>query len=53
MIWRLDASAGAVRVCCRTLKIDVPELKKLADVLCEHCADGAGCKIYERRPVGL
>ena len=41
---------GRCTVCCKTLKIDVPELKKLADVLCAHCADGAGCKIYDRRP---
>jgi len=41
---------GSCTVCCKTLKIDVPELKKLADVLCDHCAQGIGCKIYERRP---
>jgi hypothetical protein len=41
---------GACTVCCSTLKIDVPELKKLADVLCAHCVQGAGCKIYESRP---
>ena len=41
---------GRCTVCCKTLKIDVPELKKLADVPCAHCANGAGCKIYDRRP---
>ena len=41
---------GRCTVCCKTLKIDVPELKKLADVLCDHCTEGAGCKIYEHRP---
>lgn len=41
---------GACTVCCKTLKIDAPELKKLADVLCPHCTLNAGCKIYETRP---
>ncbi len=41
---------GSCTVCCKTLKINVPELKKLAAVLCDHCAAGVGCKIYESRP---
>jgi hypothetical protein len=41
---------GRCTVCCKALKIDVPELKKLAAVLCEHCTEGIGCKIYETRP---
>jgi hypothetical protein len=41
---------GPCTVCCRTLKIDAPELKKLADVLCTHCTPGGGCRIYENRP---
>ena len=41
---------GACTVCCKTLKIDAPELKKLAGVLCQHCSQGVGCKIYETRP---
>jgi hypothetical protein len=41
---------GACTVCCKTLKINVPELKKLAAVLCDHCIEGAGCRIYETRP---
>ena len=41
---------GRCTVCCKTLKIDAPELKKFADVLCNHCTEGAGCKIYEHRP---
>ena len=40
---------GACTACCRTLKIEAPELKKLADVLCPHCANG-GCAIYQSRP---
>ena len=41
---------GSCTVCCKVLKIDVPELKKLAGVLCEHCTENVGCKIYETRP---
>ena len=41
---------GSCTVCCRTLKIDAPELKKLADVLCENCILGGGCRIYDTRP---
>jgi hypothetical protein len=41
---------GTCTVCCRTLKIDAPEPKKFADVLCEHCTPARGCKIYENRP---
>ena len=40
---------GGCTVCCKALKIDVPELKKLAGVLCRHCT-GVGCGIYETRP---
>jgi hypothetical protein len=42
-------ACGTCTVCCKTLKIDAPELKKLADVLCGHCT-ASGCKIYEARP---
>ena len=41
---------GSCTVCCKALRINVPELKKLAGVLCEHCTEGVGCKIYETRP---
>jgi len=41
---------GPCTTCCRTLKIDAPELKKLADVVCPHCTEGGGCKIYANRP---
>lgn len=40
---------GGCTVCCKALKIDVPELKKLADVLCPHCT-GTGCGTYDTRP---
>lgn len=45
-----ERGCGACTVCCKTLKIDAPELKKLAGVLCQHCSQGVGCKIYESRP---
>ena len=45
-----DRNCGTCTVCCKTLKIDAPELKKLADVLCEHCTLGHGCKSYANRP---
>ena len=41
---------GTCTVCCKVLKINVPELKKLAAVLCEHCTENVGCRIYETRP---
>jgi hypothetical protein len=40
---------GACRACCEVLKIDVPELKKKAGVLCRHHT-GMGCGIYATRP---
>jgi len=41
---------GGCTVCCKAPKINVPELKKLAAVLCEHCTEDVGCRIYETRP---
>jgi hypothetical protein len=41
---------GGCTACCKVLKIDVPELKKFAAVLCDHCVLGVGCRIYEERP---
>jgi hypothetical protein len=42
---------GACVVCCESLKIDWPDLKKEADVLCRHNT-GRGCNIYDTRPDG-
>lgn len=39
---------GECRACCIHLKIDTPEYKKAAGVLCPHHT-GAGCGIYETR----
>jgi len=40
---------GPCKACCEVLKIDVPELKKKAHVLCRFHT-GTGCGIYETRP---
>jgi hypothetical protein len=41
---------GSCTACCRVLPIRTPELEKSSHVLCAHCEDGVGCRIYERRP---
>ena len=40
---------GPCQACCRDLKIDAPDLKKKAGVLCGHYS-GSGCGIYAQRP---
>lgn len=42
---------GACTVCCKILPVATKELKKTANVLCQHCDEGRGCRIYETRPV--
>lgn len=42
---------GACTVCCTILPIDTKELKKTANLLCQHCNEGQGCRIYDTRPV--
>jgi hypothetical protein len=42
-------ACGPCKACCEVLKIDVPELKKKANVLCPHHT-GTGCGIYAARP---
>ena len=41
-------SCGECAVCCTSLEVDTPELKKPAGETCEHCT-GSGCGIYETR----
>ncbi len=41
---------GACTVCCRILPIHTEELRKTANLLCQHCDEGRGCRIYESRP---
>lgn len=40
---------GDCVVCCETLKIDTPALRKPADTLCRH-STGHGCGIHATRP---
>jgi hypothetical protein len=40
---------GSCVACCQILDVDVPELKKPANVLCPNCT-GSGCGIYPNRP---
>lgn len=42
---------GACTVCCSILPINTSELKKTANLLCQHCDEGRGCRIYANRPV--
>lgn len=42
---------GNCTVCCKVLPIRSPELNKTSHVLCKHCDEGQGCRIYETRPV--
>jgi len=41
---------GACTICCKVLPIRAPEFRKAANVLCEHCDEGRGCRIYQTRP---
>jgi hypothetical protein len=40
---------GSCTACCKLPEIDLPELKKPADMMCPNCT-GEGCEIYEARP---
>ena len=40
---------GGCIVCCKTLEIDEPQLRKPTGALCPNCT-GAGCAIYQTRP---
>ncbi|HEJ1056908.1 TPA: YkgJ family cysteine cluster protein [Pseudomonas putida] len=41
---------GPCNMCCITLKIDEPDLKKDADSPCKNLSPQKGCAIYESRP---
>ncbi len=41
---------GDCSACCVTLRIEEPNLKKLADVSCSKLLPEGGCGIYENRP---
>ncbi|HEX5280024.1 MAG TPA: hypothetical protein VFW28_08085 [Micropepsaceae bacterium] len=41
---------GTCTVCCKIPPIHTKELRKTANLLCRHCDEGRGCRIYETRP---
>ncbi len=41
---------GACTVCCKVLPIRADGFQKTANVLCRHCDEGRGCRIYQARP---
>lgn len=42
---------GTCTICCRILPVNTKELRKTANLLCQHCDEGRGCRIYDTRPV--
>ena len=45
-----NRDCGECTVCCKSLRIDTPELKKRSDVPCPHLSPVKGCSIYDSRP---
>lgn len=45
-----DRKCGSCSVCCTSLRIEEPSLKKLADVPCHNLRTQGGCAIYNDRP---
>lgn len=45
-----DRKCGSCSVCCTSLRINVPNLKKDAGVPCVNLRPQGGCSIYEHRP---
>ena len=41
---------GGCTICCAVLPIASEQFDKQAGVLCTHCNEAAGCRIYETRP---
>ena len=44
-------SCGDCSMCCKLLKIEEDEINKPANQWCKHCRPGAGCTIYNDRPL--
>jgi hypothetical protein len=42
---------GTCTACCRFMPIADEKLTKPTNVLCPHCEEGRGCKVYDQRPV--
>jgi hypothetical protein len=40
----------ACTVCCKVLPIHAEDFRKTANVLCTHCDEGGGCRVYQTRP---
>lgn len=45
-----NRKCGSCSVCCTSLRIEQPTLKKLADIPCQHLKPQGGCSIYDERP---
>lgn len=45
-----DRVCGSCSVCCVSLRINTPELKKKADIPCANIRPQGGCSIYKDRP---
>lgn len=45
-----NRKCGSCSVCCHALRIEQPNLKKLAGVPCQHLKPKGGCSIYSERP---
>lgn len=45
----IQRTCGECTACCLAIAVD--ELSKPMGQLCRYCNQGAGCQIYERRPV--
>lgn len=43
-----ERTCGTCTLCCKLMEIT--DLNKPGGTLCQHCAVGKGCKIYEARP---
>lgn len=43
-------NCGTCTACCSFAPIRVETLRKPANTLCAHCAEGQGCTVYEVRP---
>jgi hypothetical protein len=45
-----DRHCEGCTACCEFAPIRVEELHKPANTLCQHCAEGQGCTVYDARP---
>jgi hypothetical protein len=45
-----NRECGDCTLCCKLLKIEIPEIQKKEGEWCKHCNPSSGCKIYDDRP---